>query len=209
MCVTHHHARFLWTILLTHKSPNSLASLATHIAATAWAGFQLAHTARFRRNFNRVITNGACSTPAETDANGFLLSGYWVERSKAEIPILALNVLALGISVLLTWKLVKVCLRPLFCICGGNSEGVCVVLRLANLQARRCIQADQQDLQVRPHAVDHDPALCVLHGRDCWSLARPAVEWADRKACVVQADVSDYLHDRWCGTSSLLSTSVW
>ena len=93
--------------LLNESIPHILASLATHVAATAWAGFQLAHTARFRRNFSRVITNGACSSPAENDANGFLLSGYWVERSKAEIPILALNVLALGISVLLTWKLVK------------------------------------------------------------------------------------------------------
>ena len=87
--------------LLNESIPHIIASLATHIIATAWAAFQIYHTARFRRDFNRVITNGACHVS--------LIPNYWDARAKAEIPSLALNVLALFISSFLTWKLIKVC----------------------------------------------------------------------------------------------------
>ncbi|KAF9478013.1 hypothetical protein BDN70DRAFT_933716 [Pholiota conissans] len=85
--------------LLNESIPHIIASLATHMIATAWAGFQIAHTAQFRRDFNRVITNGACHVS--------LLPDYWNARAKAEIPSLALNVLSLAISSFLTWKLIK------------------------------------------------------------------------------------------------------
>lgn len=88
--------------LLNESIPHILASLLTHIMATAWASFQISNTASFRADFNRVITFGACSGAPN------LLPHYWEDRAKAELPILALNVVALVISSLLTWNLIKV-----------------------------------------------------------------------------------------------------
>lgn len=87
--------------LLNESIPHIIASLVTHLAATAWAAFQVARTADFQSDFNRVITNGACKgTP--------LLAEYWQARNQAEIPSLTLNVIALFVSCFLTCKLIKV-----------------------------------------------------------------------------------------------------
>jgi len=86
--------------LLNESIPHILASLVTHLMATAWAGFQITHTANFPSDFGRVVTHGACN-------NISLLPHYWVARGKAEIPSLALNVIALFVSSFLTWKLIK------------------------------------------------------------------------------------------------------
>jgi len=86
--------------LLNESIPHILASLLTHLMATAWAGFQITHTANFRSDFRRVITTGACNKVS-------LLPHFWEARSKAEIPSLALNIIALFVSSYLTWKLIK------------------------------------------------------------------------------------------------------
>jgi hypothetical protein len=86
--------------ILNESIPHILASLLTHMLATAWAGFQISHTRTFRTNFSRLTTNGACK-PIN------LLPNYWKDRGNAEIPSLVLNVVALVISALLTWRLVK------------------------------------------------------------------------------------------------------
>ena len=78
----------------------SAASLLTHIGATAWAAFQIVHTADFHRQFTRLTTEGACGVN--------LLPTYWKERANAEIPGLALNAVALLISAFLSWRLIKV-----------------------------------------------------------------------------------------------------
>lgn len=93
--------------LLNESIPHILASLVTHLMATAWAGFQITHTANFRSDFGRVVTHGACN-------NISLLPHYWVARGKAEIPSLALNVIALFVSSFLTWKLIKVVSSEMF-----------------------------------------------------------------------------------------------
>jgi hypothetical protein len=86
--------------LLNESIPHILASLLTHVLATGWTVFQIFHTAHFHSDFNRVITHGAC--------NGIsLLPNYWEARSRAEIPSLVMNVIALLISCFLTWKLIK------------------------------------------------------------------------------------------------------
>ncbi|KAJ7124738.1 hypothetical protein C8R43DRAFT_1030586 [Mycena crocata] len=87
--------------LLNESIPHIIASLLTHMLATAWSGFQISHTANFRKNFEQYITKGACSGAPS------LLPHYWEERAQAEIPTLALNAAALLISCVLTWKLVK------------------------------------------------------------------------------------------------------
>jgi len=87
--------------LLNESIPHILASLLTHIMATAWASFQISNTASFRANFNRVISRGACAGIPN------LLPHYWEDRARAEVPILALNVVSLLVSCFLTWKLVK------------------------------------------------------------------------------------------------------
>lgn len=95
--------------LLNESIPHILASLVTHMMATSWAAFQITHTANFRADFNRVITNGACDGVS-------LLPNYWRDRGGAEIPSLALNVFALLISSFLTWRLIKVNFSPSYII---------------------------------------------------------------------------------------------
>lgn len=87
--------------ILNESIPHILASLLTHVMATAWAAFQITHTANFRSSFERVISNGACA-----GASSFL-PGFWQARARAEWPTLAMHILALLISCVLTWKLVK------------------------------------------------------------------------------------------------------
>lgn len=88
--------------LLNESIPHVVASLLTHAMSTAWAAFQISHTANFRSSFSRVITNGACAgAPA-------ILPKFWTARAMAEYPSLAMHILSLFISAFLTWKLVKV-----------------------------------------------------------------------------------------------------
>ncbi|KNZ79627.1 Transcription factor tau subunit sfc3 [Termitomyces sp. J132] len=88
--------------LLNESIPHILASLLTHMMATAWAAFEIKHTADFKSYFTRVITNGACSRVSMS-----LLPSYWRDRGIAEFTSLAFNVLALLISSFLTWNLFK------------------------------------------------------------------------------------------------------
>ena len=107
--------------------------------ATAWSGYQLWNTGLFHDDFSKLITKGACGVN--------LLPTYWAERSRFEIPILALNVIALVVSAILSWRLMKV----------GHYQYLTVIhvshaiidLRLANLQTRGRITFHQPGLQTR------------------------------------------------------------
>ncbi|TFK93548.1 hypothetical protein K466DRAFT_100398 [Polyporus arcularius HHB13444] len=85
--------------LLNESIPHIVASLLTHILATAWGGFQIFNTEVFHRKFTALTTQGACGVN--------LLPDYWKDRSNAEIPSLALNCFALLVSVFLSWRLMK------------------------------------------------------------------------------------------------------
>jgi hypothetical protein len=85
--------------VLSESIPHVIASLITHVMATAWGAFQISHTSNFRDDFNRVITEGACKGAPR------LLPGFWDARAEAEIPSLVFNGLALIVSGVLTWKL--------------------------------------------------------------------------------------------------------
>ncbi|KAI0359062.1 hypothetical protein OH77DRAFT_1420605 [Trametes cingulata] len=85
--------------LLNESIPHVVASLLTHILATAWGGFQIFNTEVFHRKFTTLTTNGACGIN--------LLPDYWKARSNAEIPSLALNCFALLVSGFLSWRLMK------------------------------------------------------------------------------------------------------
>ncbi|PIL30969.1 hypothetical protein GSI_07138 [Ganoderma sinense ZZ0214-1] len=85
--------------LLNESIPHIVASLLTHILATAWGGFQIYNTEVFHRRFSTLTTQGACGIN--------LLPSYWKDRSNAEIPSLALNVFALLVSAFLSWRLMK------------------------------------------------------------------------------------------------------
>jgi len=94
--------------ILNESIPHIIASLLTHMLATAWAGFQISHTASFRRDFIRVTMEGACkASPNDGSMPINLLPLYWAQRRGAELPSLILNVVALFVSAFLTWKLVK------------------------------------------------------------------------------------------------------
>lgn len=88
--------------LLNESIPHIIASLLTHALATGWASYQIVNTRGFERDFARVITHGACSGVPQ------LLGGYWTTRQDAEYASLALNVVALLVSIILSWKLFKV-----------------------------------------------------------------------------------------------------
>ncbi|KAG8954158.1 hypothetical protein FRC04_000378 [Tulasnella sp. 424] len=87
--------------LLNESIPHIIAALLTHVLATMWSGFQLANTRSFRSSFLTLTVNGACK-----GVN--LLPTYWMSRGGAEISILALNCVALLVSALLSWKIIKV-----------------------------------------------------------------------------------------------------
>ena len=89
--------------ILTESIPHIIASCITHLMATAWAAVQIVHTSNFKDNYHRAVIDGACQGTA-------LIPHYWDARSKAEYPTLVLNVVALFVSLFLTWKLMKV--RP-------------------------------------------------------------------------------------------------
>jgi len=85
--------------ILNESMPHIIASLLTHVLATAWGGFQVFNTAQFHQNFVRVTTDGACGHN--------LLPTYWKARANAEIPSVALNAVALLLSMFLSWRLIK------------------------------------------------------------------------------------------------------
>ena len=115
--------------LLNESIPHIIASLLTHMLATAWSGIQIANTASFRRDFNHYITDGACAGVPT------LLPNYWQQRANAEIPLLALNVAALLVSCVLTWKLVKVGINSI--VWNAFLTERSSVVRLADIQACR------------------------------------------------------------------------
>ncbi|KAL5535245.1 hypothetical protein ACEPAF_3339 [Sanghuangporus sanghuang] len=86
--------------ILNESIPHIIASLLTHVLATAWGGFQIWHTNDFRENFVKLTAQGAC------DGTN-LLSTYWKPRANAEIASLVLNAVALVLSGFLSWKLFK------------------------------------------------------------------------------------------------------
>lgn len=138
----------------------SIASLLTHVLATGWAAFQISHTAGFQSSFNQLITKGACSGVQ-------LLPNYWQDRHNAEVPSLVLNIVALLISVFLTWRLIKVSPRA---FCQHLCSRPCLALRLANFQASRCIIDHQPYLQDCAVVVDRHPNIAVFHSCHCWPL---------------------------------------
>ncbi|KAI0047810.1 hypothetical protein FA95DRAFT_1518454 [Auriscalpium vulgare] len=85
--------------LLNESIPHSLASLLTHLSATAWGAFQIYNTNSFHNDFKRLTTEGACQIN--------LLPNYWSSRANAEIPSLALNAAALLVSCFLSFRLIK------------------------------------------------------------------------------------------------------
>ncbi|KAJ7169468.1 hypothetical protein C8R46DRAFT_897285 [Mycena filopes] len=114
--------------LLNESIPHIIASLLTHVLATGWSGFQISHTASFKKNFEQFITKGACNG----DKVPSLLPDYWNQRSAAEIPTLALNVAALLISCVLTWKLVKLFGWQTFKRVGASCKSTCLPLLTIN-----------------------------------------------------------------------------
>ncbi|KAF9821816.1 hypothetical protein IEO21_00246 [Rhodonia placenta] len=85
--------------LLNESIPHVVASLLTHVGATAWGGFQIYDTSQFHDDFTTLTTGGACGVN--------LLPTYWQARANAEIPSLALNGAALLLSAVLSWRLIK------------------------------------------------------------------------------------------------------
>ncbi|KAI0274892.1 hypothetical protein BC834DRAFT_978153 [Gloeopeniophorella convolvens] len=85
--------------LLNESIPHLIATVFTHLSATAWGAFQIFQTGSFHKDFKRLTTDGACQIN--------LLPNYWTSRARAEIPSLALNAAALLVSCFLSWRLIK------------------------------------------------------------------------------------------------------
>lgn len=77
-----------------------IAAVVTHIMMTAWAAVQVVTTENFRTEFLRITKDGACR-----GVN--LLPTYWEQRRNIELAELILNVVALFVSIFLSWRLIK------------------------------------------------------------------------------------------------------
>lgn len=86
--------------ILNESVLHIIASLLMHVLVTAYGGFQLSQTKAFHDEFQKVITNGACN-PIN------LLPTYWSARGDAEIASVALNAVALLLSMFISWRLFK------------------------------------------------------------------------------------------------------
>ncbi|KAH9968726.1 hypothetical protein BC827DRAFT_276462 [Russula dissimulans] len=85
--------------VLNESIPHIMATVLTHLSATAWGAFQIYSTDVFHDNFRRLTTDGACGIN--------LLPRYWTLRAQAEILSLAFNVAALLVSCFLSFRLIK------------------------------------------------------------------------------------------------------
>ncbi|KAI0004096.1 hypothetical protein BJV74DRAFT_423884 [Russula compacta] len=85
--------------VLNESIPHIIATVVTHLSATAWSGFQIFFTNAFHNDFQRLTTDGACQIN--------LLPHYWTSRASAEIPSLAFNAAALLVSCYLSFRLIK------------------------------------------------------------------------------------------------------
>lgn len=85
--------------VLNESIPHMIATVLTHLSATAWGGFQIYNTNAFHADFKRLTTDGVCQIN--------LLPKYWTSRAHAEIPSLAFNILALLVSSFLSFRLIK------------------------------------------------------------------------------------------------------
>ena len=146
----------------------SIASLVTHMSATAWAGFQIWSTSAFHNDFRRIATNGACQIN--------LLPSYWKDRANAEIPSLVLNTVALLVSAFLSWRLIKVFPIQVFFFVA-QADLSFAVIRLADFQAHRGFFEHQPHLQAHSDAFYRHPVVTVLHRRVDRYLARPNLQW--------------------------------
>lgn len=104
--------------VLNESIPHVIASLFTHLLATGkqttpkrdctdwlkqylgWGTYQIVNTNKFKSDFSRLTTDGACGVN--------LLPTYWGSRRSAEVASLSLNALALLIGIVLSCRLVKV-----------------------------------------------------------------------------------------------------
>ena len=133
--------------------PHIIASQLAHTMVTAWAGFQIKDTATFKADFSRLVTHGACAVN--------LLPRYWEERSRIEIPLLALNVGAMLISAFLTWRLVEVCLT----VTAHYPVLTCsIAIRMANFPPPRCFSNDKPRVQACADTVHQYSAISVIYG---------------------------------------------
>ncbi|KAJ3741615.1 hypothetical protein DFH05DRAFT_1506789 [Lentinula detonsa] len=87
--------------LLNESIPHIIASLVDSCYGYGMGFLPDRQHERFRERLFRVITHGACNGVPQ------LLGSYWTARQDAEYASLALNVAALFISVILSWKLFK------------------------------------------------------------------------------------------------------
>lgn len=149
--------------LLNESIPHIIASLVTHLLATGWAAFQIFNTKGFEDDFAKVITHGACNGVPN------LLGDFWKIRQDAEYASLALNVVALFVSGILSWKLFKVSVSSTF----ANVEltGI-LVFWMANFQTGWCIIDYQPYLQVGACALHLFAIVLFLHGCYCCFVAR-------------------------------------
>lgn len=75
----------LGTVAILNESiPHLSAALLSSALALVWSGVQISRTKAFQQQFNTFIKDGACNG---TD----LISSYWSERAKIEVPSFVLN----------------------------------------------------------------------------------------------------------------------
>ncbi|THH15700.1 hypothetical protein EW146_g4813 [Bondarzewia mesenterica] len=86
------------TAVLTDSIPHLAAALASHVLATAWAGFNVHSYNKIRNEYMEFIVTGACN-------NIDVLGKWWDGRLHHTIPTIISNALVLAAMLVLSWKI--------------------------------------------------------------------------------------------------------
>lgn len=91
--------------------PHLLAGFFMRVLSTTWSAYEIWRTLDIHRRFDALITNGPCGID--------LFPHYFHKRVSVQIVDLVLNVIALGLSCYLVWKLVKTYAKCMFTRVGA------------------------------------------------------------------------------------------
>jgi hypothetical protein len=94
--------------------PHLLAGLGMRFLSTGWSAYSIWRTQNIEIRFRVLITEGTCGVN--------LFPTYFRERIAFQIPDLLLNLLALGLSCFLVWKLVRAYTKYMFRRVGAPGQ---------------------------------------------------------------------------------------
>lgn len=103
------------TAVLSDSIPHLIAALASHVLATAWAGFNVHSYLKVRNEYMEFVVTGAC-------AGVDVLGGWWDDRLRHTIPAIVCNGVTLIVMLLLSFKIYQRYARQSFNSVGAPAK---------------------------------------------------------------------------------------